>query len=119
MRCRRELFNMVEVYISVDVEASGPIPGKYSMLSLGACEVGHSDRQFYTELRPTSEQFVPDAMKVIGRSLSEFARLGRDPAEAMSAFRDWVEQTGDGRQPIFVAFNATFDWSFVNFYFHT
>src|SRR5438552_192307 len=28
-----------EVYISVDIEASGPIPGEYSLLSLGACVV--------------------------------------------------------------------------------
>jgi hypothetical protein len=26
-----------EIFVSVDVEASGPIPGKYSMLSIGAC----------------------------------------------------------------------------------
>ena len=32
-----------EQYISFDVEASGPIPATYSMLSLGACVVGSSD----------------------------------------------------------------------------
>jgi hypothetical protein len=26
-----------EVYISVDVEADGPVPGRYSLVSLGAC----------------------------------------------------------------------------------
>jgi len=110
---------MVEVYISVDIETSGPIPGKYSMLSLGACEVGRADRRFYAELRPTSERFVPNAMKVVGRSLAEFAQMGQEPGEAMRAFRDWVAETSEGRVPIFVAFNAAFDWSFVNWYFHT
>ena len=28
-------------YFSVDIEASGPIPGEYSMLSLGVCLVEH------------------------------------------------------------------------------
>jgi ribonuclease T len=32
--------NEREIYFSVDIEASGPIPGEYSMLSLGACLVG-------------------------------------------------------------------------------
>jgi ribonuclease T len=32
-----------ECLISVDVETSGPIPGDYSMLSLGACVVGGKD----------------------------------------------------------------------------
>ncbi len=61
----------IEVYISVDVETSGPIPGKYSMLSLGACEVGHSERSFYVELRPTSQRYEPQAMQVVGRSLAD------------------------------------------------
>jgi hypothetical protein len=37
----------------------------------------------------------------------------------MKALSDWVEETSDGRKPVFVAFNAAFDWSFVNWYFHT
>ncbi|MGL1984483.1 3'-5' exonuclease, partial [Escherichia coli] len=28
-----------EIFISVDIEASGPVPGKYSLLSIGACLV--------------------------------------------------------------------------------
>ena len=32
-----------ECYISVDVEAAGPIPGTYSLLSIGACVVGNPD----------------------------------------------------------------------------
>lgn len=110
---------MSEVYISVDVETSGPIPGAYSMLALGACEIGRTDRRFYIELRPTSEMFLPDAMKVVGRSLADFAQSGHDPAKAMTAFRDWIHQVSEGREPVFVGFNATFDWSFVNWYFHT
>jgi DNA polymerase III epsilon subunit-like protein len=110
---------MSEVYISVDVETSGPIPGTYSMLSLGACEVGRTDRRFYVELRPTSEISLPDAMKIVGRSLADFAQSGHDPTEAMTAFRDWIHQVSEGHEPVFVGFNATFDWSFVNWYFHT
>ena len=35
------------------------------------------------------------------------------------ASEDWLgAQVPSGRQPIFVAFNAPFDWMFVNDYFH-
>jgi len=51
--------DLPELYIAVDVEADGPIPGPYSMLSLGMAVVGHSELRFYSELRPISTEFVP------------------------------------------------------------
>ncbi len=110
---------MTEVYISVDIEAAGPIPGKYSMLALGACEVGRTNEQFYIELRPINDLSLPDAMKVIGKSLSDFAQSGTEPRAAMRKFQDWILKISEGRNPVFVGFNGTFDWSFVNWYFHT
>jgi hypothetical protein len=44
---------MDEKYNSVDIEAAGPIPPTYSMLSLGACVVGDEQTTFYTELTST------------------------------------------------------------------
>ena len=38
-----------EVYISVDIEAAGPVPGEYSMLSIGATVVGDLEAWFYAE----------------------------------------------------------------------
>lgn len=55
---------MGKIYISVDVEASGPSPGKYSMLSLGACVVGNTEKTFYAELKPISFKFVEDNMQI-------------------------------------------------------
>lgn len=62
-----------EVYISVDVEASGPVPATNSMLSLGAVAVDDPRQTFYIELKPVNGNFVPDAMKIVGRSLRDFA----------------------------------------------
>jgi len=39
-------------YVSVDIEASGRIPGKNSMMSLGACLVDDLNTTFYRELKP-------------------------------------------------------------------
>jgi ribonuclease T len=107
-----------EVYISVDIEAAGPVPSAFSMLSLGAVVVGNPKKTFYVELKPVNDKFVPDAMKVVGRTLQDFAKNGREPKEAMTAFRDWLVSVATAAKPVFVGFNASFDWAFVNFYFH-
>jgi ribonuclease T len=109
---------MREVYISVDVEAAGPLPPTYSMLSLGAVDVDDPKATFYIELKPINDASVPGAMKVVGRTLPDFAQTGREPKEAMTAFRDWLAAIAKDGKPVFVGFNATFDWAFVNFYFH-
>jgi ribonuclease T len=107
-----------EVYISVDVEAAGPLPPTYSMLSLGAVSVDDPQATFYVEFKPLNDNSVPAAMKVVGRTLQDFARTGRDPKDGMAAFRDWLDLAAKAGKPVFVGFNATFDWAFVNFYFH-
>lgn len=109
---------MKEIYISVDIEAAGPVPPTYSMLSLGAAVVANPQLTFYAELKPTNEQSLPEAMKVIGRTLKDFSSVGCDPKEVMTAFRDWLKEVANGNKPVFVGFNATFDWAFVNYYFH-
>jgi hypothetical protein len=56
-------------YIMVDVEADGPIPGDYSMISFGAVLVNESlDQTFYGQLRPVSEKFIPEALAVSGHT---------------------------------------------------
>lgn len=107
-----------EVYISIDVEAAGPVPGEYSMLSLGACLVDAPKTNYYVEFRPTSLRFVPEALQVGGLSLEQLQETGHEPAKAMGKLRDWVLQMAASRRPVFVGFNASFDWSFVNWYFH-
>ena len=107
-----------EVFISIDVETAGPIPGEYSMLSIGACLVADPTRTFACELKPISDKFVPAALEVSGLSLDRLRETGSLPEVTMSRFRDWIgEVAGDG-VPVFVGFNAPFDWSFVNYYFH-
>jgi hypothetical protein len=46
---------MKEVYISVDIEAAGPVPATYSMLSLGAALVHDLQTNFYVEFQPLIE----------------------------------------------------------------
>lgn len=106
-----------ECFVSVDVESSGPIPGKYSMLSLGACLVGQRDEGFYVEIKPLNDQAVPDALKVSGFDLVKLAKTGEQPEVAIARLRDWLKRISGAAKPVFVGFNAGFDWSFVNWYF--
>ena len=107
-----------EIYLSVDVETAGPIPGEYSMLTIGACHAYKSDMTFSVKLKPTTRNADPKALEVAGLSLDDLARDGLEPMEGMRAFGEWVATaTGPQGVPVFVGFNAPFDWSFVNYYF--
>jgi DNA polymerase III epsilon subunit-like protein len=108
-----------ELYISVDVETSGPIPGRYSLLAIGAVVVGSPHQRFYMELRPISPEFDMKAMAVSRLSLEHLLVSGTDPAEGMRSFARWVELQSREQTPVFVGFNAAFDWAFINWYFHT
>ncbi|WP_454618612.1 3'-5' exonuclease [Bradyrhizobium cenepequi] len=108
-----------EVFVSVDVETAGPIPGEYSLLSIGACVVDDPAKTFSCELKPINRNADPKALEVSGLTLDELAKNGLEPAEAMRAFAQWLDALiGKDGSVVFVGLNAPFDWSFVNYYFH-
>ena len=110
---------ILDRFISVDIEASGPVPGEFSMLSLGACVVGKTEEQFYVELKPITRRQDADAVRVSGLDHDDLERRGTDPVQAMLAFESWIRHaTPGGYRPVFVAYPATFDWMFVAYYFH-
>jgi len=77
------------------------------------------DRTFYIELKPISEASTEEAFAIHGLSLAELEERGLEPVIAMDRFRQWLAtQTPQGQKPIFVGFNAPFDWMFINDYFH-
>jgi len=107
-----------EVFISVDVETAGPTPDHYSLLSIGACVVDRSEPGFYVELAPVTTEALDAALAVSGLSMDQLAVTGVPPAEAMAKFAEWLgEVVPSGASPIFVGFNAAFDWMFVADYF--
>ena len=111
--------NRREIFVSVDIETAGPIPGDFSLLSIGACVVDNSSLTFACELKPLNRNADPMALKVTGLSLETLERTGLVPEEAMERFADWLKGLVCGNDVlVFVGFNAPFDWSFVNYYFH-
>lgn len=133
----------VEFYVSVDIEATGPVPGDYSLSSIGAFIAGARKRDgsyarfereesnlFYAELKPITDNFIPAAIKVgllegfdaedpTGELRLQWMKdHGREPREAMESFAAWVEAAKkrlDAR-PLFTAYPASFDWMFVYWY---
>ena len=111
--------NSDDLYISVDIETSGPIPGEYSMLSIGACLVGELKTSIYLELKPDGLLHDPEAVAITGLDLERLEREGLAPKEAMLELDQWVRSLcPPDKKAIFVGLNAPFDWSFINYYFH-
>src|SRR3954447_12943280 len=107
-----------EVFVSGDVESSGPIPGEYSLLSIGACHVDDPTRTFSCELKPLNSNADPKALEISGLSLELLEKTGLTPERAMQQFDTWLNESIKlGFNPVFVGLNAPFDWSFVNYYF--
>lgn len=108
-----------EFYIIVDIEASGPDPCQYALLSIGAATVNEPQETFYIELKPDSQNFTKEALEINNLSLEELTKTGSTPKKSLQTFEDWIRKiTPDGAIPIFTAFNAPFDWMFINTYLH-
>lgn len=119
-----------EILISVDIEADGPIPGEYSMTSLGACaavirsENGECENldvdqdTFYVEFKPISEKWDPEALAIGGLPREHFEQKGTPPEKAIADFCHWVDDIGKkyGARPVFAAYPASFDWMFTYYY---
>lgn len=119
-----------DLYFSVDIEADGPIPGPYSMVSLGACVAGTYDgttftridpeaHTFYVELKPISEQWDREALAVSGLTREHLLAEGKDPKTGMTDFVAWVEAQcaeHDRGRAVFAAFPLGFDWLFTYWY---
>jgi len=108
-----------DFYISVDIETSGPNPHQYSMLTIGACTISEPRGSLYVELQPLNKKMTPDAFAIHHLDIDRLLERGLPPEEAMLQFEGWIKSvTPQESQPIFLAFNAPFDWMFVNDYFH-
>ncbi len=115
-------------WFCVDIECSGPVPGLYDMISLGASVVTETEDglaidagtdPFYVEIQPTGPRVDAGAMKVNGLDLETLKRDGLPMVEALDRLTAFVEsRTTPGSTPVFVGHNAPFDWSFVNFAYH-
>jgi hypothetical protein len=117
-----------DLYICADIEADGPIPGPFSMLSFGLAIAGRfngetyeppgsNEPTFYRELKPISERFHAPALAISGFDRNRLLDEGHDPADAMREAAQWVREQTGAQTPVFVAYPAVFDWMFLYWYF--
>jgi ribonuclease T len=130
---------MKKKYISVDIESSGNTPGKYSMLSLGACIVGNTEVQFYREIKPLNMNYILEAMKISSLGLSFIEEDERfnpksnkfspkqvlqtlwerapSPSQVMSDFASWIIENTKGFRAVEASAPSRFDGMFTSWYF--
>lgn len=107
------------MYVSVDVEADGPVPGLYSMVSFGAVIVDEKlDKTFYGQTAPISNMWLSEALAISGHTRKEHESFP-NPAQTMDRFEAWLKQEGHhNHRPVFISDNPGFDFPFINYYFY-
>jgi hypothetical protein len=110
-----------EIYVSVDIEADGPIPGVNSMLNLGmaAFRLGSDEPIDTLEVniaRLPNAQQDPDTMAFWAKNPEAWGYVTRDPLdpyEAMQKVCAWAEALPG--KPVMVVY-PTYDFMFVRWY---
>lgn len=104
----------------VDVEADGPYPGDYSMVSFGIVKVQEdlaTAPSFYGKVAPISNIWLPEALEVSGHTRED--TLAFDSAtDVMPRAVAFVLEHSGNSHPVFVSDNNGFDWQFWNYYSH-
>jgi hypothetical protein len=111
----------VEIYVSTDVETDGPIPGLYSMLSVG-CAAYLADKTLIGTFSANLETLPgatghPKTMAWWETQKPAWEACRKDlqpPEQAMRALLAWVKTLPGSA--VFVAFPVTFDFMFVQWY---
>jgi hypothetical protein len=114
---------VTDIYVSIDVETTGPAPGIYSMISLGAAaftKQGGEVGTWSANLRELPDAIRhPDTMAFWEGQPEAWALATKNPVppdEAMHSFETWVVRLGG--KPIAAAWPAAFDFSFACWYSH-
>lgn len=115
-------------YLSLDVEASGPFPGLYSLVSVGCVPVlpptaeepvwRLGESEFYCEFKPLPEAGeLAAATEVHGLSREHLEEHGLEPVEGIRLLAEYLAKLRL-LQPKFMmaAWPASFDQPFVGYY---
>ena len=103
-------------HIVFDVEADGPCPGLYNMISFALVSLADPASSYFGEVLPILDSpGLPAAREITGISF-EMQKTYRPPELVMAEARDWLTAITAGRRPIFWSDNPAFDWQFWNWY---
>jgi len=102
----------------LDVEADGPCPGLYNMISFGLVSVFDPKLSFLGEVSAVVDSpGIAGARNVSGISF-EAQKAFRSPETVMKDARAWLAEHADGKRVSLWSDNPAFDWQFWNWYCH-
>ena len=128
------------ITFSVDIEASGPIPGPWWMCSFGICRTDDVEVGLKRELKPLqipglSEPDSPAAMKVVAAGLeavtwdsartdaenmaavrAHYEENGCDPLQAMVDLEDFIKEQSGKDRGVIIGSPVTFDFMWLYWY---
>src|SRR3954471_1669201 len=114
---------MVEIYVSTDIEADGPVPGPHSMLSFASAAY-LADKTLLSTFSANLEMLPgasghPETMQWWETQTEAWEACRQDtrpPAEAMNEYAAWLCALPG--KPVFVGYPVAFDYMFVQWYLH-
>ena len=112
---------MPEIYVSTDIEADGPIPGLYSMLSFGSAAYLKDKTlvgTFSANLHTLPDAIVdPPTMRWWSKQPQAWAAARsnlQDPTQVMKNYVAWLKALPG--KPVFVGYPVTVDFGFIYWY---
>ena len=110
-----------EIYVSTDVEADGPIPGIYSLLSLGSAAylpdktlLGTFTVNLETLPSAIADPDTMDWWKTQPQAWNACRENLQSPEAAMKDYLAWLKRLPG--KPVFVGYPAAYDFMFVYWY---
>ncbi len=116
---------MDEIYVSVDIESDGPIPGDNSMLSIGSAAYAESGlliSTFSANIMPLQAAVQnPVTMDFWSKQPKAWEELQKErlaPGIVMHQYLEWLQtlSTDPDTTLVFVAYPAVFDFAYVHWY---
>lgn len=103
----------------LDVEADGPCPGRYNMISFGLVWLIDAGKSFLGEVAPVIDDPGLEEARAVSAVSFETQQSYADPHQVMAAARAWMVEHTKGQRATIWSDNPAFDWQFWNWYCHT
>lgn len=98
--------------IFVDVEATGPCPGKGHLTEFGA--IHYPSRDSFHGIVVTSKPSEANPAISVITGVIDNEKIKK----VFETFEGWVKSMVGTQRPIFVSDNPAFDWQWINYHFH-
>jgi hypothetical protein len=107
-------------YVSIDIETDGPIPGPYSMRSVGAVAYTRSGAElgrFYYKLLPLEGATMhAETMEFWQKFPKQWEEVNEDALPAAAVMNEMVRWLAPWKQPTAICWPAAWDFGWVYWY---